>query len=231
MSIDLSKLSSKELFELAKQREKEEQEAAQRVTMLQAVRQKRDSMVAEHEAALVATDKAIRELEARREKQLEDFEAALAPLELEIAELERSIEEDKARANEAATAPIPQPTAAAPALQRPSTILNGAGTAKPAIPSSAASAPKPIAPSSAAPAPETNHTKAVAEGGNGLDGLYQLVRGMLRNRTYISESLLKEKLKAANFDTSNLRKQLDQLIHERRIENKGRGNYALGKRK
>ena len=57
------------------------------------------------------------------------------------------------------------------------------------------------------------------------------IRSIMRNRTYISESLLKEKLKANGFDLSNLKKDMDKLIREGKLEKKGSGNFALGKKK
>lgn len=212
MSIDLSKLSSKELFELAKQREKEEHEAEQRVDMLKSALHKRDELIAEHELALAAMDRAIKELQVKREQQVESFEATLTPIKQEIAELERRIKVDETRAKEAAAAPISQP-------------------AQPTAPVAAQAAPKPVPPASPVPQAATTQAKPASEGDAALDKLYSLIRDMMRNRSYISESLMKEKLKAANFDTSNLRKQLEQLMHDKRVENKGRGNYALGKRK
>lgn len=212
MSIDLSKLSSKELFELAKQREKEEHEAEQRVAMLQSALHKRDELIAEHEHALAAMDRAIKELQVKREQQVESFEAALTPIEQEIEELERRIQADEMRAKEAAAAPLSPP-------------------AQPTVPVTAQAAPKPMPPASPAPQAAPPQAKPANGGDAALDKLYSLIRDMMRNRSYISESLMKEKLKAANFDTSNLRKQLEQLMHDKRVENKGRGNFALGKRK
>jgi DNA repair exonuclease SbcCD ATPase subunit len=197
MSVDISKLSSKELFELAKRREQEEQEANKRQEHLKAAQTKREELIKKHEGALAATDKAIKELKEKREKQVADFEAALVPVEQEIKKLERLVKEDIARSE--AAEPPPKPAAAAP-------------VAPP-------SATKPAAPK----------TPAAVEGST--EELYGLIRNMMRNRSYISESLLKENLKSAGFETANLRKQLEQLMREGRLDNKGRGNYALGKRK
>lgn len=221
MSVDLSKLSSKELFELAKQREQEEKKATERLEHLDAARKNRDKLIAEHEAAIATTDKAIAELKDKREKQLTEFEAALAPLELQISELEHEVKADQERAKQEAATVSPakqatKPDAVAPHAATPPRPQSNTPprTAAPAAPVSKAVAPKPM-----------------ATGSSSTDDLYNLIRNMLRNRTYISESLMKEKLKAAAFDVTNLRNQLDQLIYEKRIDKKGAGNYALGKRK
>ena len=53
----------------------------------------------------------------------------------------------------------------------------------------------------------------------------------MRNRTYISESLLKEKLKLNGFDLGSLKKEMEKLVRAGRLEKKSGGNYALGKKK
>lgn len=103
MTIDITKLSSKELFELAKQKEKEEQEASQRAERLAEVKQQLAQLVAEHQEALAASDRAIRELQEKRSRMVAEFEAALAPLELDIQQLERQIRGGRAKAESAET--------------------------------------------------------------------------------------------------------------------------------
>lgn len=206
MSVDLSKLSSKELFELAKKKEQEELEANQRKGRLQAAIKNREALIARHEETLAASDRAIRELELKRQAQISDFEAVLSPIDKEIAELERQVQESVTRAGATGQSPSP-----APASPTPSTK------------------PQPVSTQGQRPAPVT--AKLSASGTVSTEELYSQIRNMLLKRAYISESLMKEKLKAAGFDTANLRRQLDQLVQEKRIENKGSGNFALGKRK
>ena len=103
MTIDITKLSSKELFELAKQKEKEEQEASQRAERLAEAKQQIAQLVARHQEALAASDKAIRELQEKRSRMVAEFEATLAPLELDIQQLERQIGEGRAEAESAET--------------------------------------------------------------------------------------------------------------------------------
>jgi hypothetical protein len=64
------------------------------------------------------------------------------------------------------------------------------------------------------------------------DSVYaDAILATLDKRTDISESLLKEQLKAAGLDTSELRRHLDQLVREGRLVNRGAGNYALGRQR
>lgn len=210
MSIDIKKLSSKELFELAKRKEKEEQEASQRVSRLAEVKKQMAQLIARHEDSLATADKAIRDLQEKRKRMVAEFEAALAPIELDIQELERKIKADQARAESQANATATKiPAPGAPTL-------------------------KPVAPS--APATPENHSQAAPKPPEGQEidrrgGLMDRIRHIMGSRSYISESLLKEKLKLNGFDTSDLKKELDKLIREGRLEKKGSGNFALGKRK
>lgn len=87
MSIDLSKLSAKELFELAQKKEQEEQSAAERQSKIDQLKAKLDTMVSEHKSVLLLTDKKIRDMQEQREKLVKDHEAALAELETEIKAL------------------------------------------------------------------------------------------------------------------------------------------------
>ena len=218
MSLDIKNLSSKELFELAKRKEKEEQEASQRASRLAEVKQQKAKLIARHEDALAAADKAIKDLQEKRIRLVAEFEAALAPIDLDIQELERKVKADQAKAESqppSAPAAPSQPTPAAPAPRA-------------VAPIAAPSTPAPMAPSTIsqavkqAPADEESDSKAE---------LMDRIRHIMRNRTYISESLLKEKLKVNGFDTANLKKDLDMLIRDGRLEKKGSGNFALGKKK
>jgi len=61
--------------------------------------------------------------------------------------------------------------------------------------------------------------------------LMEKIRSIMRNRTYISESLLKEKLSVNGFDMSTLKKDREQLVRDGKLEKKSGSNYALGKKK
>lgn len=219
MNIDIKNLSSKELFELAKRKEKEEVEATQRASRLAEVKKQKAQLIARHEDALATADKAIHDLQEKRKRMVAEFEAAMAPIELDIQELERKVKADQARAESQAKGT--QPAAA------------------PKIPAPVAPAPRPIAPSApvATPQAETgNDTQASKPSPDdqeldSSDELMNRIRRIMGSRSYISESLLKEKLKLNGFDTSDLKKEMDKLIREGRLEKKGIGNFALGKRK
>lgn len=87
MSIDLSKLSAKELFELAQQKEQEEQQEAERDARIGELKKRREAMVNEHKSVLLLTDKKIRDMQAQRDKLIADHGQAVADLDREITAL------------------------------------------------------------------------------------------------------------------------------------------------
>ncbi len=204
MTVDIKSLSSKDLFELAKRKEKAEQEATQRVNRLAEVKKQKTQLIARHEETLAATDKAIRELQEKRTRLVSDFKTTLTPIELDIQELERKIKADQV----SASAPPPEAVTPSPTAPLSMPVIS--------VPKQAAPAFQPKAESSSADSSEQ---------------LFDKIRDIMKSRSYISESLLKEKLKANGFDTGNLKQDIEKLIREGKLEKKGPGNYALGRKK
>lgn len=87
MSIDLSKLSAKELFELAQKKEQEEKEDAERQGKLDELKTQRESLLNEHKNVLLLTDKKIRDMQAQREKLIADHENVVAEIDKLIKSL------------------------------------------------------------------------------------------------------------------------------------------------
>lgn len=234
MSIDIKNLSSSELFELAKVKEREEQEANQRLARLADVKVQKASLIAKHEEALAAIDKSIRELQEKRTQLLADHKAALATIELNLQELERKINTDLNKAASLTINISPQSTPA-PISLAPGTLNAPVRQAVPAPQSAPAprTAPTPqsIPAPRPAPTPQPGTESVSSEASDGSDELLTKIRNIMRSRSYISESLLKEKLKANGFDTSNLKQDMEKLIREGKLEKKGPGNYALGRKK
>ncbi len=94
MDIDISKLSSEELFELARKRQQQEQadiiraSAQERITELQS---KRAALTARHNEALAVTDKAIAELQAKRNKLIAEQQEALAAIDSELQSMTEKV--------------------------------------------------------------------------------------------------------------------------------------------
>ncbi len=204
MAIDLNNLSSEELFELARQRKQQEQEHAQRTAAAERVtelKRMRALIVSKHNEALAAADQALGELQKKRGKLLEDHEVALVPIDRELRELTERTEADTTTVENTVKEPIAPPPVAPPPAPAP------------------ASAP-------AKPAP----THSVQEVVSSPDELFVHVRELMLGRTYISESLLKEQLRSRSVTVNNLHKLLEQLVKDGRLNNKGGGNYALGRK-
>lgn len=234
MSIDIKNLSSSELFELAKVKEREEQEANQRLARLADVKVQKASLNAKHEEALAAIDKSIRELQEKRTQLLAEHKAALATIELNLQELELEINADLNKAAPLTINISPQSTPAPMSLP-PGTLNKPVRQAVPP-PQSApaprtAPAPQSIPAPRPAPTPQPGTESVSSEASDSSDELLTKIRNIMHSRSYISESLLKEKLKANGFDTSNLKQDMEKLIREGKLEKKGPGNYALGKKK
>ncbi len=208
MNVDIKTLSSKELYELAKRKEQVEQEAQQRGSRLADARKQKAELIAQHEAAVAATDKAIQELQEKRTRLVAEFKVELAPIELDIQELESKVKSAQAASSTAQQEP--------PSLSPIETITIEAAAAPP---------------TENEPEPSELPKESAASPADSSDELMDKIRHIMRSRTYISESLLKEKLKANGFDTRNLKTDIEKLIREKKLEKKGIGNYALGKRK
>lgn len=84
------------------------------------------------------------------------------------------------------------------------------------------------------PSPAATPAPATRSGGRSpltADTLHAVMVELIKGRTYLSESLLKEKLRGRGIDVSQLGKQLEQMTRAGRIVSRGSGNYALGKQK
>ncbi len=98
MSIDLSKLSAKELFELAQKKEQEEQQQAKQQSRVNELIAKREAALSEHKNVLLLTDKKIRDMQAQREKLISDHEKVVADIDQEIKSLGGNAPKTEAKA-------------------------------------------------------------------------------------------------------------------------------------
>jgi len=210
MAIDITKLSSEELFELARKRQQEEQSEAQRAALkerLTELKKMRGLILSKHDEALAGVDKAIAELQKKRTQLISEHEEALSGIDKEMQDLNAKLENAPAAATPPAAAPVPAPTPAAP---------------KPAAPVAAPPVETPAASSSSLA------RKAASEATP--EEIMIHVRELMLGRSYISESLLKEQLRARKVNVSNLHKQIEELVRDGKLASKGGGNYALGKK-
>ena len=234
MAIDLSKLSAKELFELALRKEQEEQLQTKRHEQLIELQKQRAMLLSAHQVSLAEIERKISELTSQRGKLLAEHEKSMITIGKEIGDLTRKIQE------------VEQEKAAKPATPPPAAARPAAPVTPPPAPTPVAPPPAPaaVAPTPAPPAPRpvSEVTPPVEEeaaesvsGSEALtihdkDELFEKIREMMRSRSFISHGLLKEQLKVKGFNVPNLSKLVDQLIREGKLASAGGGNYALGKK-
>ena len=167
----------------------------------------------QEEAEETALKEQIKQLKDKRESLVQDHTANLANIEDQIQMLnaerdtlnkqhsEQLAQLDKEIAELSGEEAEPAKPAAPPAQKKPATA--------PATPPRAAASKPSIAVN---------------------DELAGRILEIMRKRPSISDSLLKEQLKGQGFSVASLPRVLDQLEKEKRIINKGGGNYALSKK-
>lgn len=205
MSIDLSKLSAKELFELARQKEQEEQRQAELNEHLNKLKQQREELLSKFNKALSKLDDEIKQLQQQREKLLGSHEQELAHLDKEITGARQQAQADTLEA----------PSPVSPRQEAPQ---------RPTPPSKPAATPAPSL------EPSTSAARQPPENVENIDDMYIKIRELTKTREYISETLLKEKLKGMGFSNTTISKGLTQLLKDKRLIHKGGGSYVLGKK-
>lgn len=210
--VNIEELSARELYELAKKKELEETRIAQLQEQLSETIAKRDTMVKEYQQGLAYTDRQIEELKAQRQEMVEKHQKALASIEVELKKLRTRCEERKANKT---TLP-------------PSIITDSPPAAAPAVsaPPDREDLPPPTVQRTEQRGLETRKKKGEAEE---LTLLMEQIHKIMKGRTDISESLLREKLNLAKFRPPNLSKLLDALVRQSQLSRKSGGNYVLGK--
>ncbi|HEY0721698.1 MAG TPA: hypothetical protein VGE50_10660 [Gammaproteobacteria bacterium] len=226
MTIDLSKLSAKELFELALRKEQEEQKQAQRQEQLLELQKQRALLMSAHQVALAEIERKISELTSQRGKLIAEHENTMVTIGREIGELTQQIQETERaeRASKPTPAPVPAPAPKAatppPPPPAPPKVSAPVAVEKP----TPAAPPEPV--QEAATSEEPSDTIII----DNKDELFEKIRDLMRTRSFISHGLLKEQLKVKGYNIPNLAKLVDQLIREGKLASAGGGNYALGKK-
>lgn len=178
---------------------------------------------AEEEAAKrAAAQERIGEVRKRREQLMREYEQALAANDKELQALQKQREQLITK-HQAALALVDK------TLTELEQDMGGgeAPTAKPApVSRPAAAAPEPAA-APAKPAP----VRRASDKPSRLDELADVVLEIMATRQSISESLLKEQLRARGVAATDLSKVLDQLVRDGQLVSRGYGNYAPSKKR
>lgn len=199
--VNIDELSAKELYELAKQKEREEERLAQMQEQLNELKTRREQLIKRHQEELAYTDRKLEELNAQRREMIESHQKALTALEQELRKAQEQCDTRRAAARA-----IPE---AKPALEKEEL-------------------PPPIAEPDEAPARETPKAKGKSDGDE-LEVLMSHIHKIMKGRSYISESLLRERLTQLNFKSPHLSKLLDTLVRQTKLVRRTGGNYVLGK--
>jgi hypothetical protein len=238
--VNIEQLSAKELYELAKKKEQEEARVAEMQEQLKKLETEREGLIKKHEEELAYTDRQIEELASQRERMIEGHNKALSILEQKLKTLRE--ETNKAAAQEPAPAKEEAPkkpeteVAKAPAPAKEETQKKPETEAvkapSPAKPKEGMVGEDLPPPSDDEPEQEVRE-KAKAKGGSEADELNTLMEHMhqiMKGRSYISDSLLREKLQSLKFKPANLSKLLDTLVRQARLVRRSGGNYVLGRK-
>lgn len=240
--VNIEQLSAKELYELAKKKEQEEARVAEMQEQLKKLETEREGLIKKHEEELAYTDRQIAELSSQRERMIEGHNKALSILEKKL----KTLSEEAGKA----AAPTPAP-AKEQAPQKPETAAADVAAPAPAPAKeetqakaeteTAKAAAKPREaivgedlppPSDDEPEQETRE-KAKAKGSaeaDELDVLMEHMHTIMKGRSYISDSLLREKLQSLKFKPANLSKLLDTLVRQARLVRRSGGNYVMGRK-
>lgn len=98
MSIDINKLSSDELFELARQRKQEEEKNDARKAAIVVMKNRRKQLEAEHANALATVDANIRGLHEQRAQVIIQHKTAVDQIDRQLADLTRQVRQAEAQA-------------------------------------------------------------------------------------------------------------------------------------
>jgi len=219
--VNLEELSAKELYELAKKKEQEEARLAQLQEQLKSLEAEREELISKHQEDMADTERRIRELQAQRERMEEGHKKALAILEKKLKTLGEEAEEKK----DAAAAATPEKAPVEPKQEAKTPVQEPAAKEAPLVKEDL---PPPV--DEDEPKQDGSRKKEKARNeAEEMEVLLEHLHRIMKGRSYISDSLLREKLQAAKFKPSNLSKLLDTLVRQAKLVRRSGGNYVLGR--
>ena len=218
--MDISKLSAKELYELARQKEQEEKHQAELDDKRNKLQQQREELVADFKRRQTELDEEIRKLQQQREQRLNDYHRQLEKLERELEALQDS---------GTPASPVEKPTKQQPAPAEPKPAKEQTPAPTESKPTKE-QAPEPAETQSTAPAQASKPAPAKGRAGEDVEQIFKEIAELMRNREYISESLLKERLRNQGVSALSLSKALEQLVKDKRLIRKSGGSYVMGKK-
>ncbi|HEY9148891.1 MAG TPA: hypothetical protein VIQ22_07750 [Gammaproteobacteria bacterium] len=243
--VNIEELSAKELYELAKRKEQEEARLVQMQEQLGKLTAQRETLIKKHQEDLAYADRKIEELRQQRQVLLDDHRKALTSIDRELQQLREDCDSKKAAVRKSAAASPPPPAAETP--PKPA-----APVARPATkaPPAKEELPPPLeekevgiedidesdldldlgidlGPEDDSSLAQEGKRKPSSEAQ--LDELMGHILKIMKGRSYISETLLKEKLAQVNCRPENLGKLLETLVRQTKLVRRSGGNYVLGR--
>ena len=224
--VKLEELSAKELYELAKKKEQEEALQEQLLGRIKELKTTREQLKISYEEILKDIDDKIEELASQRQGVIADHKKELNELNQELEKLIKEVEESQVALAEASSAKKEVEQRKEQEEEVP--VLEEVAEEEPPVEkkSEAKSEPKaapPAAEKKAAPAGNMSKDEE-------LDLLMEHMVTFMKGRSYISESLLREKLQVAKFKpATNLNKLLETLVQQARLVRRNGNNFVLGR--
>lgn len=215
--VNIEELSAKELYELAKKKEQEEARLNQLQEQITGLQGDREQLIKKYEEELAETDRKIEELNTQRRTMTEGHQKALAMLDHKLKTLSEERQAKKA-SRESETPPQTKEKAPSPDAEVKEPLIQ-----EELPPPSENEVDEP------APRPEKKPKTKGKDEAEELEILLEHLQKMMKGRSYISDSLLREKLRAANFKPANLGKLLDTLVRQAKLVRRSGGNYVLGR--
>jgi chromosome segregation ATPase len=212
--VNLEELSAKELYQLAKKKEQEEALQQQLQGRINEIKTTREQLKISYQEILQDIDDKLEELGKQRQDVVAEHKKELEELNQELEQLIKEVEESQMALAEASSA---EKEVAQRKEQE-----------------EAASSKEEEAAEEAKEKAPTTVKSAGGEMGKDeeMDQLMEHMVNFMKGRSYISESLLREKLQVVKFKpATNLNKLLDALVQQARLVRRNGNNYVLGRRK
>ncbi len=204
--VNLEEMSAKELYELAKKKEQEETLQGKLQDRINEIKITREQLKTTYQEILKDIDEKLEELDKQRQTVIADHKKELDELNQELEKLIHDVAESQIALAEASSAEQEV------ANRKEQDAATESDEKKPTT--------------------EKSGGQAGISRDEEMDLLMKHMANFMKGRSYISESLLREKLQVVKFKPStNLNKLLDALVQQARLVRRNGNNYVLGRKR
>ena len=233
--VDISQLSAKELYELAKQKEQEEAKFAQMQEKRTKLENEREELLQKHQEDIAVIDRQIEELTVQRERMIGNVNIGPRSNGIsgvfkgqEITQAEKTSSAEQPAAAKATPVKEEKATPSAPIEKKEPPKVKERAQAETKEGLIGEDLPPPSEEQGKEHKDENPAPKSKGDSDE-LDILMEYLHQIMKGRSYISDSLLREKLQSLKFKPSNLSKLLDTLVRQAKLVRRSGGNYVLGR--